>query len=246
MLGASTLCFYNKDPQKAAEKLAENFKLIEVVSEGYVPLSKKHKMPEVALSMHAPFSDINIASANKGILEASLKEMKNAIEIVHYFGATILTIHPGRISPQTFRSPSITKKINRDSLEQLNAWAEENDVVLSLENMPESSTLIGKTPQDMEEMIKAIHSKNLRMTLDIGHAHTTKNLYEFTKLKKYIINIHLHDNRGTDDHLSLGRGTIDLERFFREFGEYRGNAILELEKIEGMKESKMIVQRLLK
>jgi len=246
MLCISTLCLYNRDPAQAAQRLSDDFGLVEVIAEGYIPLSKTHRMPDVALSIHAPFSDINIASANKSILQASLQEIKGTIELAQHFGAKIITIHPGRLSPQTWKSQQKAKGINLASLEHLTALAEEGDVILALENMPESPSLLGRTPEEMEDMIKPLHSKHLRMTLDVGHANTTKTLSGFINLKRYIVNIHLHDNNGTDEHLPLGKGSIDFENFFARLGNYKGNTILELEKTKGIGESKKIAERLLR
>ena len=50
-------------------------------------------------------------------------------------------------------------------------------------------------------------------------------------LNDQIVELHLHDNNGvSDDHLPLGAGNIDFERFFeavRNIG-FAGPAILEL------------------
>lgn len=245
MLGVSTLCYYNRDPVEAVRRLAKKFPLVEVIAEGRVSLSEASEMPEVALSIHAPFSDINIASANEAILRSSIEEMEGTIKLARRLGATILTLHPGRISPQTHRTPHIVEEIQMASLLRLAACAEEHSVILGLENMPDNPVLLGKIPREMKRIIKAVDSPYLKMTLDVGHANTMGNLREFLTLKHHFVNIHLHDNCGQDDHRALGEGAVDLRGFFEGLGSYGGTMILELARVRGIGKSKKVVEGML-
>jgi sugar phosphate isomerase/epimerase len=245
MLGASTLCFYNEDPQKAAESLAREFPLIEVIVQGNIPLSKTHRMPEVILSLHAPFSDINIASLNSTMRNASIEELEKAVGLAEFFGAGVMTLHPGNLTFHTQKNSEVARKIQISSLGRLASFAEERNIILALENMPRQGLHLGKSPEEMEEIMKMVDSSHLRMTLDIGHASTNGNLSEFMRLKGYIVNMHIHDNRGKDEHLSLGEGIIHFDEFFGQLGKYDGNIVIELAEKRGLRKSKQVVESIL-
>ena len=48
------------------------------------------------------------------------------------------------------------------------------------------------------------------------------------KLKPRLVNLHVHDNRGeTDEHLPVGRGTIDFPWLLRSLSGYTGRYVIE-------------------
>lgn len=245
MLGASTLCFYDEDPQWAAESLARDFSLVEVITQGRIPLSKAHKMPRTELSLHAPFSNINIASLNPAMRKASIEELEKTVELAEFFGAGVVTLHPGNLTFPMQKNPEVAKRIQISSLKHLSEFAGERSTTLALENMPLQGSHLGKTPEEMEEIFRMVDSSHLRMTLDIGHAGTTVNLMEFASLKRYMVNMHIHDNRGKDEHLPLREGIIQFDEFFRKFGKYDGNIIIELSERRGLIKSKKVLEDIL-
>jgi len=79
------------------------------------------------------------------------------------------------------------------------------------------------------------------LTFDIGHANTIGEIKDFTKLlDKFIVNVHLHDNDGrVDEHLPIGKGSIDFVRLFKTMKDWRNNKplIIECHSYAGIKES---------
>ncbi len=53
---------------------------------------------DLEISVHAPFSDLNIASLNEPIWAETLRQIKAAIEAVANY-ARVFVIHPGYVSP---------------------------------------------------------------------------------------------------------------------------------------------------
>jgi len=46
---------------------------------------------------------------------------------------------------------------------------------------------------------------------------------EFLKDLSQVIHVHLHDNKGrSDEHLSLGKGTIDWKKVIKKLDGYKG------------------------
>ena len=75
-----------------------------------------------------------------------------------------------------------------------------------------------EAPETLRMLVKEINSPNLGVCFDTGHF----NLFSKVPLEKWfeeigdnIIEVHLHDNTGSnDDHLGIGDGNIDFDLFF--------------------------------
>lgn len=101
--------------------------------------------------------------------------------------------------------------------------AQELGVSLAIENMnvlPEIAEIryLGCTARDIADIIDAVDSPALGACLDIGHANLLPEgpaLFIDT-LGRRITYAQLTDNDGVhDDHLALGRGTLDIDGTFR-------------------------------
>jgi len=110
------------------------------------------------------------------------------------------------------------------------AAARDRGVVVTLENLDES-------PETLRRALDAV--PDLRYCLDVGHAHldgrTDGARMYLEALGDRLGLVHLHDNHGGhgkegDEHLPLGKGTIDLERDARAIVAtgYDGRVTLEL------------------
>ena len=89
------------------------------------------------------------------------------------------------------------------------------------------------SPKFITDLKKGLNSDIIKFCFDIGHFH----IYSKTPLSHWLNEIgtdmeevHLSDNMGTDDeHLALGKGTIDFRKFFRELGTRRINPQFTIE-----------------
>ena len=159
-------------------------------------------------TVHAPFSDVNIASFNDRIRGASLAIIRETLELSAELGALVVTIHPGHCSPVSVKNRGEYLKIHRESLRKIARWSEEYGVEVGVENMPRFPILDAQSCDRLAEIIKGIE---VGVTFDVGHLNTTtKNFDRFLELfRGRIVHLHLHDNSGkADEHLPPGRGTI--------------------------------------
>ncbi len=78
---------------------------------------------------------------------------------------------------------------------------------------------------------------NIGICIDLGHAHISQDAGRQpirNYLERYqgqLVHLHLHDNRdGRDDHLPLGKGSIDWNEALAAIKSvgYRGPAVLEI------------------
>ncbi len=126
--------------------------------------------------------------------------------------------------------PAVSLEAKTSWLADLAKAAKDRSVVVTVENLDEP-------PEVVRRVIDAV--PDLRYCLDVGHAHldgrTDGGRRYLSVLKDRLELVHVHDNHGGhgkagDEHLSFGRGTIDVERDVRAVKDsgYDGRATLEI------------------
>ncbi len=156
---------------------------------------------------------------------ADLSRFAGFMEALAPVGVRVFNVHllPARSAPTV----SVDAKIAW--LADLVKAATGQGVRVTVENLDE-------TPQEVRTVLDAV--PDLRYCLDVGHAHLDKRedggRTYLDALGDRLGLVHLHDNHGGhgkagDEHLSFGRGTIDLERDVRALkARYDDRATLEI------------------
>ena len=223
-VGASTLCLLDKSLGVALNNLVRyNLDFVEILNEGYHSLNEYnyHLHLEFLESyglkniIHAPFSDVNIASLNERLRRPMLQLIFNTLEIAQKMGSLLVVLHPGHFSPLSKRFLRTYEKVHKRSLEEIDRVAQKLDIKVGLENMPAFPILDGLTPERLYELIDGT---DLYITFDVGHLNTVNSEFEefIDLLGDRIIHVHLHDNDGkNDNHLPLGEGSIDWNALIR-------------------------------
>ncbi len=224
MIGLSMTAYTGKTLQgfekwvEAAKELG--FDLIEILSEWPHYLTRKNLKVfretldsyGLKVTVHAPFSDINIGSFNERIRKASLEALREALELSAELDALAVTVHPGHCSPVSVKNRDEYLRIHRESLRKIARWSEEYGVKVGVENMPKFVILDAQTCERLNEIIGDI---GIGVTFDLGHLNTTtRNFDRFLEVfRGRIVHLHLHDNSGeADEHLALGDGTVPWRR----------------------------------
>ena len=231
MIGLSMTAYPKKSPNRFGEWVREakelGFDFIELLSEWPHYLTRYNLLlfREVLdsygmkVTVHAPFSDINIASFNERIRKASLEIIRGTLELSAELEALAVTIHPGHCSPVSIKNRREYLEIHRESLRKIARWSEEYGVKIGVENMPRFPIL---DAQNCERLAEIIEGVEIGVTFDVGHLNTTtKNFDRFLKLfGNRIIHLHLHDNSGkADEHLPVGDGTVPWEKLIPKLPE---------------------------
>lgn len=246
------------DPQFSLEpfeiilkRVSKYFKSWEILAEGEHWLPKiraqyKKLIPsfDIETTVHAPLSDVNIASLNETIRKESINLILETIKIARELEIKMVTLHPGHLSPLTINSPSIALELTKKALFEIDKVAKDYGVRLALENMPNMSITICRTP---EELISLISSTDIKLCFDVGHANTNRQINRFLDYTEYFVNVHLHDNNGAKDyHLALGEGEIDFFDVIKKLrANYNGNYVVECRGIESGVRSKNYLVKLL-
>ena len=225
MIGISTTCCSDVSLGTALYKISRvgDIDFIEIVSENYHMLDRYNwrlhleSLESRGLKnvIHAPFSDINIASLNEKIRRASLDILFETFEVAQSMGSLLVVIHPGHLSPASMRFPKAYEKIHKRSLEEIERYSRRLGIRVAVENMPAFPILDGRTCERIQELVDGTE---LYVAFDVGHLNTvTRNFREFVDLLgDRIIHVHLHDNDGnTDSHLGLGKGSVPWEEVLK-------------------------------
>jgi sugar phosphate isomerase/epimerase len=229
-IGVSTLALF----PMSLEEILDYLKSIKLE---YVEIIKEHPYhsidPEVVnsynfkTSVHSPLSDINIASLNESIRKASIKEIKDSINLASKIDASVVVVHPGHMAFLAREFPDEIMKNSLKSLKECSKYAEEHGISLCVENMPDMEGLICK---NLDELYELTQELEVLMTLDVGHAHNMG--LSVDEMLKYdnIGHIHLSDNDGSfDNHDAIGSKNIDFELLFKRLNKEKFEGICVIE-----------------
>ena len=180
------------------------------------------------VSVHGPLGNASLASINPGIWRESVRQYIGAIELAHDVGAAILVVHPGDLRDPRFFADFT--RLAQEALGLLARRAEELGVTLAVENCGQYHAGIDRSAADLRSLITQAGSPRVRACLDIGHAAVNRNAAELVELLgRDIVHLHVHDNHGQrDEHLPVGRGTIDFASLAPILAHFDGLTIAEV------------------
>jgi sugar phosphate isomerase/epimerase len=116
---------------------------------------------------HLPFVYIDPISPNPRIRDESIRQLKEAMKRAAEIGMTYAVMHVRNSALGLSSEKEFEGWLNL--VRELTGYAEENSIVLTLENANLLWDLV-----DVAEIVRKINSKWLKITLDFGHAHSRK------------------------------------------------------------------------
>jgi len=136
----------------------------------------------------------------------AVDEVKRALEVAERIPFQYLVQHIGHS-----RQMADPKKLDAafNSLEHLVIFAKQRGVTIALENTPGE---LG-SPESLRQFIKETHLNDVKLCLDVGHAHLDSGVSgAFELMSERLVTTHIHDNHGEkDEHLLPYEGTIDWD-----------------------------------
>lgn len=176
-------------------------------------------------TVHAPFSGLNPGSLNSDIWTATVTQLTACIESAAAITDRI-TVHPGYLEPNGREFRAEVWRNHKKAVELFSETAENFGITACLENMPNLEDFYCRDPFELDGFVE---DTNMKITFDLGHANTCGNLTEFCKIilpKAY--HMHIHDNHGKfDEHLPVGKGSIDWEKVMPQIVKnYSGKIIV--------------------
>ena len=179
--------------------------------------------------------------------------MQRSLSVAADLGAKKVVLHPSMVWGMGAFVSETVKGYAFDFLSEMSAAAERLDITICLENMMPRNGL-GVEPDDFDEIFSAFPL--FMLTLDTGHAnladHTGNRLNDFVKrFGNRLGHLHFSDNLGRfDDHLAVGKGTIDFTELIKRIKAAGYDDSLTLEVFESdrrkLVKSRLLVEKLLR
>jgi len=249
--GVSSVAFTTENIEDTLSKISKEFGHWEIISEGehYLPLVMRRLAASapsynIKFSVHAPMSDVNIASLSERMREASVMEMIATMEHAIELNADTITLHPGHRSFVVKGLEARSLENAKRSMRTIDRLMREFSLTACVENMPSFNFFLGRTAK---ELFDIVDGTDMKICFDIGHANTMNQIDEMIDLfGDRIRNVHIHDNNGgKDEHLTMGDGNIDFERVIKKLSKYKGRYIIESRSLDSAVVSRDRLRRLL-
>jgi sugar phosphate isomerase/epimerase len=166
----------------------------------------------VPVTFHAPFMDLNPGAVDERVREITAFRFDQVLELVPHFQPRSIVFHPGYDRWRYDDDVDLWRENSLLTWRPLVKRAEAMGVKMALENVFEEN------PEPLRKVLEEIDSPFLGYCMDAGHGNLFSEVPLLTwveVLGSRLLEIHLHDNHGkADDHLPLGRGSIDFPALF--------------------------------
>lgn len=177
-----------------------------------------------SLSLHGPFLDLNTASFDSLVRNATLLRYNQVYSVAKKLRADRIIFHSCYYENIYFKESYVNNSIE--------FWKEflsdkDDSINIHIENVLETEV------NHLIELIDGVNNKNLTICFDIGHANCYSKypVEECIKmLGKRIGHIHLNNNFGVKDtHNGLKNGTMDVNFILNNIREYCNNPSMTIE-----------------
>ncbi len=160
------------------------------------------------VTVHAMFSDVNIAGQDYMLREIAELRCKQSFEVGKQLAADTILFHTGNKGTKHYGSIDVFKKNFIAFWKEFIKDFEQAGIIAVIENVFETE------PSFCLDLVNAINSPNLKLALDAGHvnlyAHDTKVTEWIDAYGDKLYHLHIHNNfRTNDDHSNLNNGTVD-------------------------------------
>lgn len=186
--------------------------------------------------------NLNISDFNPYVAEAYIKTVADTVKIAKQLSIKVINMHMARGVYFTLpdRKVYLFSEYKEQYLKSIVKFRDmcENavgdaDIKICIENCD------GYEEFQKEAIELLLKSKVFALTFDVGHNHGIGGTDEefIMKHEDRLQHIHLHDAEGTKNHLALGTGEMNIEKYINLANEHNCRAVLETKTIDGLKQS---------
>lgn len=163
------------------------------------------------VTLHGFFSNLNIAAKDPLISEISIKRYYQSLELAEAFDASTVVFHTcfnNLLKQKQYQQMFFLKNI--EFFNEFIRNFEDLGIMATIENVHEPNC------EFIRNLVAAVNSPNLGVTIDIGHCNLHSNIEPSLWIKEYGImlkHMHFHNNyKDEDSHSSLLKGDIDIKK----------------------------------
>ena len=186
--------------------------------------------------------NLNVSDFNPYVAQAYIKTVADTIEIAKQLGVRVINMHMAKGVYFTLpdRKVYLFSEYKEQYLKSITAFRNmcENaigdaDIKICIENCD------GYEEFQKEAVELLLESNVFVLTFDVGHNHGIGGTDEefIMKHQNRLHHIHLHDAEGKKNHLALGTGELDVEKYINLANKHNCRAVLETKTIDGLKQS---------
>ncbi len=216
---ANALMIYTGAPQNTRRKDTDLLKIDEALA-----LMKENNLDTNHIVVHAPYV-MNLANPSLEKREFAVEFLTSEIERSHRMHATQIVLHPGSAVAST-----VEQGISwiAEGLNKVIENTKDKPVRIALETMAGKGNEIGRTFEELKQIIDLIHDKSrISVCFDTCHTHDSgydvkhnfqSVIDEFDRVigKKYISVFHINDSKNIrgarkDRHENIGFGEIGFD-----------------------------------
>lgn len=216
---ANALMIYTGAPQNTRRKDTDLLKIDEALA-----LMKENNLDTNHIVVHAPYV-MNLANPSLEKREFAVEFLTSEIERSHRMHATQIVLHPGSAVGST-----VEQGISwiAEGLNKVIENTKDKPVRIALETMAGKGNEIGRTFEELKQIIDLIHDKSrISVCFDTCHTHDSgydvkhnfqSVIDEFDRVigKKYISVFHINDSKNIrgarkDRHENIGFGEIGFD-----------------------------------
>ena len=186
--------------------------------------------------------NLNVCDFNSYVADAYIKTVADTIGIAKQLDIKVLNMHMAKGVYFTLpdRKVLIFSEYKEQYLKSIINFRDmcetaigENDIKICIENCD------GYEDFQKEAIELLLESEVFTLTFDVGHNHGIGGTDEefIMKYKDRLHHIHLHDAKARKNHLALGTGEMDIQKYINLSKEQNCRMVLETKTIDGLKQS---------
>ncbi|MBF0408994.1 MAG: sugar phosphate isomerase/epimerase [Candidatus Riflebacteria bacterium] len=157
-------------------------------------------------SFHGPFFDLSLGAYDPKVRALALERMLWTINAAKDFKASQIVLHPGYGPWVLSRKFDEWYELAIPVIKTIVKAASDNGIKIAFENIYDNN------PNDLKKIVSEFSPEHVGVCFDTGHF----NLFSDVPMKTWletlsdrIIELHVHDNDGQDDHhIAIGDGCV--------------------------------------
>ncbi len=174
--------------------------------------------------VHSKSWDLNFASLNKSIRQASVEEIKKSIILAEAVRATEVTVHPPR---ETFSgNKEYYYDIAYTSLREIYEFARLKGVEVSLEIMEKKTNELVTTDEELKVMVRDLY-KEMTYTIDVAHCSSEEEFWRYFNRVENVSKIHISNKKGKKLHTKLSEGDFNFKDLILKLRQHKIPLVIE-------------------